>query len=140
MRTFRWKCSWLGHVAYEVRDETGTYEITIRRSFSAYDRETCRPESRDYEATQVDVLSFGGGGDRLPTLAFLREFNAYLADDHKAQIDAMRANPKRYDLSDLDSDLAPGGLLAAPRPCHAIKAYAERSWIVITEPAAQAAA
>lgn len=127
-RNFKWKCSWLGHVSYEVRDDSGVYEIAIRRTFSDYDRMACRPEDRDYEAGQIDVLSLGAS-DRAPSLAFLREFNAWLAEDHAGQLAFIRAHPERYG-EITKADTAPGGLLSGPRPCRAIKAYGQDGWRV----------
>ena len=113
-RHFKWKCSWLGHVSYEVRDDSGVYEIAIRRTFSDYDRMACRPEARDDEADQIDVLSLGAS-DRAPSLAFLREFNAWLAEDHAEQLAFIRSRPERYG-EITEADIAPGGLFAGPAP------------------------
>jgi len=130
-RLFKWKCSWLGHVSYEVRDDSGVYEIAIRRTFSDYDRIACRPEARDYEADQIDVLSLGAS-DRAPSLAFLREFNAWLAEDHAEQLAFIRSRPERYG-EITEAYIAPGGLLCGPRPCRAIKAYGTDGWRVIED-------
>jgi len=130
-RRFKWKCSWLGHVSYEVSDDSGVYEIAIRRTFSDYDRMACRPEARKYEAGQIDVLSMGAS-DRAPSLALLREFNAWLADDHAGQLAFIRSDPERYG-EITEADTAPGGLLCGPRPCRAIKAYGRDGWRVIED-------
>ena len=130
-RLFKWKCSWLGHVSYEVRDDSGVYEIAIRRTFSDYDRMACRPEARDYEAGQIDVLSLGAS-DRAPSLVFLHEFNAWLEEDHAEQLAFIRSHPERYG-EITEADTAPGGLLRGPRPCRAIKAYGRDGWRVIED-------
>jgi len=130
-RQFKWKCSWLGHVSYEVRDDSGVWEITVRRSFSEYHRLACRPETRDYEAVQIDVLSMGAS-DRAPSLDLLREFNAWLADDHAGQIAFIRSHPERYG-EITQADTAQGGLLCGPRPCRAIKSYGRDGWRVIED-------
>jgi hypothetical protein len=130
-RQFKWKCSWLGHVSYEVRDDSGVWEITIRRSFSDYDRRACRPETRDYEAGQIDVLSMGAS-DRAPSLELLREFNTWLADDHAEQLAFIRSRPERYG-EITQADTAQGGLLCGPRPCRAIKSYGRDGWRVIED-------
>ena len=128
-RRFKWKCSWLGHVSYEVCDDSGVYEIAIRRTFSDYDQTACRPDAREYEAGQIDILSLGGSG-RAPSLALLREFNAWLAADHAGQLAFIRSHPERYG-EITEADTAPGGLLCGPRPCRAIKAYGHEGWRVI---------
>jgi len=130
-RRFKWKCSWPGHVSYEVHNDSGVYEIAIRRTFSDYDRTACRPETRDYEAAQIDVLSLGAS-DRTPSLDLLREFNAWLADDHAEQVGFIRLHPERCG-EITEADTAPGGLLRGPRPCHAIKAYGRDGWRAIEE-------
>ena len=130
-RRFKWKCSWLGHVSYEIRDDSGVYEISIRRSFSDYDRSACRPEAREYEAAQIDVLSLGAS-HRVPSVEFLREFNAWLAEDHTRELAFIRSRPERYG-EITEDDTAPGGLLCGPRPCRAIKAYGPDGWRVIED-------
>ena len=130
-RQFKWKCSWLGHVSYEVRDDSGVWEITVRRSFSDHDRRACRPETREYEAGQIDVLSMGAS-DRAASLDLLREFNGWLADDHAGQIAFIRSHPERYG-EITQADTGPGGQLRGPRPCRAIKAYGRDGWRVIED-------
>ena len=97
--TFRWKCSWWGCQAYEVRDETGMYEVETR--YLAHDRERSI-STYDDDGWQRDVLGAIGllrrsanSGTPIPQKT-VDAFNAWRMAEHAAHVKRLRDNPDRY--------------------------------------------
>lgn len=98
---FRWTCSYQGTTWFEVSDETGTYELELRRAAEPYELagangDDCR---RDMLAS-IGLLRTSRCGDRARLFevsrATLDAFNAWRLAEHREHMARLDAQPDRY--------------------------------------------
>jgi len=103
--TFRWKCSYLSLVWYDVTDETGTYEIEWRHNATEYEHSICNGE----DIWQSEVLPAIGTIKRSHDVdtsipeSTVKAFNVWRSTEHDKFIAMMEAQPEKYGLKPDDS-------------------------------------
>ena len=128
---FKWRCSYQGSIWFDVWDETGMYELELRRSAEDYERKCYNGDDADWQRNVVDmigVLRRSHGSDQEVPPATLQAFNAWRKAEHDAQIAKMTAEPKLY------GDPKSFGKYA-PTPAHAAArwqqtGYLQGRWII----------
>ena len=107
---FRWTCSYLGVVDYEITDGTGTYRAELRREASDYERGIY---NGDEDQWQREVVASIGALHRYISTEWIpdetvRAFNEWRAQKHASTIAEMKAQPHRYgDPTTLERDFPP---------------------------------
>jgi hypothetical protein len=97
--SFRWTCSYMGCVWFEASDDTGTYEIELRRELSAYERAQLNGGPDGAYAAEVERLigwlqkTHGRGPVPAETVA---AFNAWRMAEHHRFMRRLEADPDRY--------------------------------------------
>lgn len=94
---FKWKCSYLGRVAWEATDETGRYEIETQASVSDYLLSICNGDicRRDTLAMVGKIVRAHDVLQPIPA-ATVAAFNAWRLAEHTAQMAKLDAAPERY--------------------------------------------
>jgi hypothetical protein len=135
--TFRWTCSYLNCVWYEVTDETGTYEVELRRRVSDYERSIT---SYTDEAWERDVVAAIGILHRTSSTRPIPDetvaaFNEWQQSVREEWIAKWKANPDRYGLFD------PTDISAQPfEPVKGGHYVIGKGWVVTYDPTVQKAA
>lgn len=109
---FRWKCSYMGTVEYEISDRTGVYRAEIRHSVGDYELSIANGETvrRDMKAA-IGILhrchftdsefrascdSGTGGPFYVVPAETVAAFNAWRAAEHAEHIAKLEAEPHSY--------------------------------------------
>lgn len=135
--TFRWTCSYLNCVWYEVTDETGTYEIELRRRVCDYERSIANYTDETWERDVVAAIGLLRRTDSTRPIpdATVAAFNAWRQAERDQWIAKWKANADRYGPFDPNHETA--------QPIPPVRAgYYEvgKGWIVTYDPAARKAA
>lgn len=83
--SFAWTCSYMGCVTYRVHDETGIYEIEVRRDVSDYERGIYNGTPEEIERDLVGAIGLmrRSSNSSLPIPpATVAAFNAWRAAEH----------------------------------------------------------
>ncbi len=108
---FKWKCSYQGSVWYDVWDETGMYEIELRRRADDYERKCYNGDDADWQRNVVDmigVLRRAYSIDQEIPASTLFAFNAWIITEHEKHVAELKAQPERYgDVSDIQRPVLP---------------------------------
>jgi hypothetical protein len=97
---FRWTCSYMNTVDYEVCDASGVYAIEMRRGLCDYEIGITRPQDIPEKESAIGILRRRHGippdySYELPQ-SVVDAFNKWQADKHAAWIANMKAQPDRY--------------------------------------------
>lgn len=125
---FKWHCSYQGSVWFEVWDETGKYELELRRSAEDYERKFYNGDDADWQRNVVNmigVLRRSHNIDREVPSATLQAFNAWRKAEHDTWIAQMIAQPHRYG----DPKTWQPSFGQPPTPARAAARY-ENGWII----------
>lgn len=87
--SFAWTCSYMGCVTYRVHDETGIYEVEVRREVSDYERSISNGTAEEIERDLVGAIglmrrSYNSGLPIPP--ATVAAFNAWRTAEHACLI------------------------------------------------------
>lgn len=94
---FRWKCSYMGTVWYQVTDATGTYEAALRHSIGNYELSICNGDTvrRDAKAAIGLLVRDCNSAVAVPPET-VAAFNAWRAAEHAAHMAKLDSQPERY--------------------------------------------
>lgn len=133
---FRWTCSYLNCVWYEVTDETGTYELELRRRVSDYERKLANYTDETWERDVVAAIGVLHRTDCKPIpSSTVAAFNAWQKAMREQRIAEWKANPDRYGPFDPNSETV--------KPVVPVKGghyEIGKGWVITYDPAAQEAA
>ena len=131
--TFRWTCSYMGTVDYEIAGDGPVYTATLRREASDYEKSISNHSSplADWERDVVASIGLLHRSDsRFPIAQpVVDAFNAWLIAEHEAFVKMLRDNPYKYgELTEDDPLLVP--------PTRARGAYYKvgTGWVLNEEP------
>jgi hypothetical protein len=130
---FRWTCSYMGTVDYEVVGDGPVYTATVRREASDYEKSRYNHRSplADWERDVVASIGLLHRHDsRYPiSQDVVDAFNAWRQDEHERLVKMIRDNPHKYGpLVDDDP------LLVPPVPARGAHYQVGTGWIVLPQP------
>jgi hypothetical protein len=124
---FRWKCSFMGTIDYEVFGDGETYRIGVRRSASDYERSIFNGGDQEWQrdvVSAIDLVRRSSSPSQPLSPETVAAFNAWLLAEHEASIAKMKAKPERYGFLAEDDPL-----LRAPRPVIGARYEVGSGWI-----------
>jgi hypothetical protein len=110
----------MGTVWYKVSDETGSYELELRRNTSDYERSISNYDDAGFAANvvgMIGVLHRSYSIDKPVPDSTFRAFNAWLLSEHAKHAAEIASQPQRY------GDYVP----AMPMLAHSAARY-ENGW------------
>ena len=133
---FRWTCSYMGTVWYQVTDATGTYEAELRHQLSDYESSICNGDDvRQESRSAIGILrrscpvklTSGEYSFAVPRET-VEAFNAWRAAEHAERVAKLRGDTDRYGII-ADND----PILKAPIPAkHGEYVHGEYRWVVLS--------
>lgn len=120
---FKWACSYQGCVWFKVLDDTGDYEIEMRRAAEDYERKCYNGDDADWQrnvVAMIGVLRRSHSLDKEVPAATFAAFNAWRMKEHADYVAKIAAAPERYGV-----DYKP----EPPMLAHAAARY-ENGWII----------
>lgn len=132
---FKWRCSYQGKIWYDCWDETGMYELELRRSADDYERKFYNGNDDEWQRNNVamiGVLRRSHNIDQPVPDSTFQAFNEWLESEFNSHMAHMKANPQRYgDVTDYEGKYRPKPARAAARWIQT--GYMEGHWIITAQ-------
>lgn len=125
---FRWTCSYMGTVEYEVIGDGPSYRVEIRRSVCDYQRKIYNGDEAEWQrdvVAAIDLLRRRTFSERPIPADVTAAFNVWLQANHAEQVCQIKAAPERY--GELATD---DPILAAPRQAKGAHYVIGQGWIL----------
>ena len=124
---FRWKCSYMGTIDYEVFGDGEAYKVEVRRSAGDYERTIFNGDDARWQRDVVDAIDLIRRSSS-PSTPISPEtvaaFNAWLLSEHLANVAKLRAAPERYGIIAADDPI-----LVPPRPVTGARYEVGTGWV-----------
>lgn len=125
---FRWTCSFMGQMEYEVIGDGAPYRVEVRREAGAYERSIFNGDETEWQrdvVAAVDVLHRVSHPEKPVPAGVVEAFNGWLQERHAAHAADIARQPDRYGVLAEDDPI-----LKAPRAVRGGHYVVDRGWVI----------